>query len=144
MYMSQVRESIVDIIKSVTPQTAIGNGVFVEVDDVDQLTEDRQFIVRMSSPTQLVGGTVNLGYQRYKTPFEIVILYATLESRKKDEQRIAEDVTDIQKKIVDPSNFNSKVSAFEEPQPDSYFFVDVDEEFSDSRIITISCTALHK
>ena len=144
MQSAAIRSSIVDIVTGLTPQTVIGSRRFVEVEDIVDASEDRQFVLGMTSPTAITGGTVNLGYTRYITEWLLTINYKGLDKRSVLQQRISEDMTDIQQELLDTSNFAGNCSALQDIAGDSYFDASIDNEDMDGLLVSLRFATYHK
>lgn len=143
MHYKDIRAAIVSTVEGLTPETTLGGKRFVEVATVEDLDADRQFVLRTEAYTKITSGADQLENWMYETGFEIELLYDDIRRSGALDVKIAEDVTAIQRALVNTANLGEYCFSVVEVSPDRQFDVQLGDDFVDKKTVVISFAITH-
>ncbi len=136
---------MVSAIEGLTPDSPdIGRDNFYHVtaDQIEDTPRDRAFAIRMLGPPVHVGQVVNGSSWRFLTQAEILIKYLHSGNVENDEDRIAEDVTQIAKTLLQKGNHHSDFEGIA-PSGDGLYSTSVDEDEERNYLASIALSIHH-
>lgn len=146
MSWGNVRDAIADGVEALTPTTAtLGRARYTRartpVDSYEGVEVDREFCVVSSSPSQKVGVVYETA-DHYITEAEVIVGYIQGRSVEEDEDRIEEDVRQIQGFLDEHGNHHADFWALS-PRGSSPFTTTKTQVPSGGWLVSIGFTAHH-
>ncbi len=142
MSWSNCRSAIVGAVEALTPASKPEYTYrHVEGEQIEDVAVDRAFVVRMTDPPAQVGQVLNGSSWRWLTSYEVVVFYARGRFVEEDEDRIAEDLVQLQQTLLTTS-LHANMEGYV-PRGDGYTSTTLSEDESRNYLVSVGFTLHH-